>query len=434
MIQNKMELISNTTTEFKKARSDILEILEHALRATHPRIFLRRALERLDLNADRIFVVGFGKASGQMAVETENVLGDRICGGVVITTSPQETKKIKILIGGHPMPTEKSVFATKSLLEVVDMAKYDDLVICLVSGGGSALLTLPKKGVSLRSLTKTNELLLRSGADINEINAVRKHLSQIKGGQLAARAHPARLTSLIISDVVDDRADVIASGPTVPDESTYADAIEILRKYDLWARVPQDIRSVLEEGYAGTGDLADTPKSTDAVFERVHNEIILTNKIMLSSAKEKAQKLGYSTMIMDDVIGEAKLEGTRHLKNIRDAKHPSCLISGGELTVKVKGSGKGGPNQEFVLACLNEIAKERIVIAAVDSDGIDGFTDAAGAVADGNSLKRAEEFGLDSKDFLENNNSYNFFKKMDDLIMTGKTGTNLNDLRVILFF
>ncbi|HIH37011.1 MAG TPA: glycerate kinase [Methanocellales archaeon] len=432
MIQNKMELISNTTTEFKKARSDILEILEHALRATHPRIFLQRAFERLDLNANRIFVVGFGKASGQMAVETENILGDRICGGVVITTSPQETKRIKILIGEHPIPAEKNVFATKSLLEVVDMAKYDDLVICLVSGGGSALLTLPKQGVSIRSLTKTNELLLKSGADINEINAVRKHLSQIKGGQLAARAHPARLTSLIISDVVGDRADTVASGPTVPDESTYADAIDILRKYDLWARVPENIRRVLEEGYAG--NLADTPKSTDSVFESVHNEIILTSKIMISAAKEKAQKLGYSTMIMDDVIGEARLEGPRHLKDIQHVKHPSCLISGGELTVKVKGSGKGGPNQEFVLACLNEIAKERIVIAAVDSDGIDGFTDAAGAVADGNSLKRAGEFGLDPKKILENNDSYNFFKKMGDLIMTGKTGTNLNDLRVVLCF
>ena len=427
-----MELTSNATSEFKKARSDVLEILEHGLWATHPRRVLQRAIKRLDLSVNRIFVVGFGKASGQMAVELENMLGDKICDGAIITTSPQATKRIKIFIGKHPLPSDKNVFATKSLLEVVDMAKSDDLIICLVSGGGSALLTLPKQGVSIRSLTKTNEFLLKSGAEIHEINAVRKHLSQIKGGQLAARTHPARLTSLIISDVVGDRADVIASGPTVPDESTYADAVNILRKYDLWSRVPQDVRMVLDEGYAG--NLAETPKATDSVFEKVHNEIILNSKTMLSAAKEKAQKLGYSPMILDVITGESRVEAPRQVKAIKSVKRPSCLISGGELTVHVKGSGKGGPNQEFVLACLGEIAKERIVIAAVDSDGIDGFTNAAGAVADGNSLKQAGELGLDPTVFLENNDSYNFFKKMGDLIMTGQTGTNLNDLRALLWF
>ncbi|MFC1787211.1 glycerate kinase [Halobacteriota archaeon] len=432
MIQNKIELVSNATNEFKKARFDILEILEHALGATHPRRVLQRAVERLDLSADRIFVVGFGKASGLMAVELENILGDIICGGVVITTSPQETKRIKILIGDHPIPSEKNVFATKCLLDVIDMAKSDDLIICLISGGGSALLTLPKQGVSIRSLAKTNELLIRSGAEIDEINAVRKHLSQIKGGQLAARTHPARLISLIISDVVGDRTDVIASGPTVPDESTYADAVDTLRKYDLWSRLPKDVMRVLEEGCAG--NLAETPKPKDSIFERTHNEIILTSKTMLSAAKEKAQKLGYSAVIMDAITGECRTEAPRQVRAIKRVKRPSCLISGGELTVQVKGSGKGGPNQEFVLTCVNEIAEEGIVIAAVDSDGIDGFTNAAGAVADGNSLKQAGELGLDPKVFLENNDSYNFFNKMGDLIMTGKTGTNLNDLRAILYF
>ncbi len=426
-----MELISNATTEFKKARSDLLEILECGLGAAHPRLVLQKVVERLDLSADRIFVVGFGKASGQLAFELENILGDIIWGGVVITTSPQETKRIKILIGDHPIPSKKSVFATKSLLEVVDMAKSDDLVICLISGGGSALLTLPKKGVSIKSLAKMNELLIKSGAEIDEINAVRKHLSQIKGGQLATRIHPARLTSLIVSDVVGDRLDVIASGPTVPDESTYVDAVETLRKYDLWARVPTDIRNVLEGGCAG--NLAETPKSKDSIFERVHNEIILTSKTMLSAAKEKAQKLGYSTVIMDAITGESKTEALRQIRVIKKLKRPSCLISGGELIVKVKGAGKGGPNQEFVLACVSEIADERIVIVAMDSDGIDGFTNAAGAVADGNSLKQAGKLDLDPKAFLENNDSYNFFNKMGNLIITGKTGTNLNDLRAILY-
>ncbi|MDI6639763.1 MAG: glycerate-2-kinase family protein, partial [Methanocellales archaeon] len=276
--------------------------MEHALQAAHPRRALQHAIEHLDLSVDRIFVVGFGKASGQMAVELENILGDRICDGAIITTSPQATKRIKILIGEHSVPAEKNVFATKSLLKLAEKVKSDDLVICLVSGGGSAPLTLPKQGVSIRSLAKTNELLLRSGARIDEIN-VRKHLSQIKGGQLAARVQ-ARLASLIISDVVGNRADVIASGPTTPDESTYADAVEILRKYDLWARVPPDVRRVLEEGRAG--NLAETPKAADPVFEKVHNEIILDSKIMLSAAKEKAQMLGYSPMILDAVTGESR--------------------------------------------------------------------------------------------------------------------------------
>ena len=432
MIQNKIELVSNATKEFKKARFDVLEILEHALGATHPRRALRRVIKRPDLSVDRIFVVGFGKASGFMAVELENILGDIICDGVVITTSHQETKRIKILIGDHPIPSEKNVFATKCLLDLVETAKSDDLVICLISGGGSALLTLPKQGVSIRSLAKINELLIRSGAEIDEINAVRKHLSQIKGGQLATRTHPARLMSLIISDVVGDRIDIIASGPTVPDESTYADAVDTLRKYDLWSRVPKDVRRVLEEGCAG--NLAETPKPKDSIFERVHNEIILTNKTMLSAAKEKAQKLGYSAVIMDDIKGESRTEAHRQVRVAKRLKRPSCLISGGELTVKVKGSGKGGPNQEFVLACVSEIAEEGILIAAVDSDGIDGFTNAAGAVADGNSLKKAGELGLEPRVLLENNDSYNFFNKMGDLIMTGKTGTNLNDLRAILYF
>ncbi len=432
MIQNKMQLISNATTEFKKARSDVLEILEFALGATHPRQILRKVVERLDLSADRIFIVGFGKASGQMAFELEKILGETICGGVVITTSPQETKRIKILIGNHPIPSEKNIFATKRLLEVVDTAKSDDLVICLISGGGSALLTLPKKGVSIRSLAKMNELLIKSGAEIDEINAVRKHLSQIKGGQLAARIHPARLTSLIISDVVGDRSEVVASGPTMPDDSTYVDAVDTLRKYDLWARAPTDARSVLESGCAG--NLAETPKSKDAVFERVHNEIILTSRTMLSAAKEKAQKLGYSTVIMENTTGESRKEALRQIRVIKKLKRPSCLISGGELIVKVKGAGKGGPNQEFVLACVSEIADEGIVIAAMDSDGIDGFTNAAGAVADGNSLTQAGKSDLNPKAFLENNDSYNFFNKMGDLIMTGKTRTNLNDLRAILYF
>ncbi len=450
MIQNKGGLVSNSSVDFKKARADALDILEYALERVRPRFAIQRAvriegeilwLDELSVNLNevgRIFIIGFGKASGQMAAELERVLNDRISDGVVIVKHGCSTKaltqkagnEIKIITGQHPVPTVENVKATERLLKMIDKAGPRDIVICLISGGGSALLTLPKQGISIKDISKTNELLIKSGASIDEINAVRKHLSQVKGGQLAARTHPARLVSLIISDVVGDRLDVIASGPTAPDTSTYSDAVGVLQKYGLWMRVPSSVRMTLEGGRRG--HLPETPKDGDPIFESVYNKIILNNHVMLSAATEKAMENGYSPYIIQNATGESRAEALKQLKDALKLKTPSCLISGGETTVKVTGSGKGGPNQEFVLACVEEIAGKRIVVAAIDSDGIDGFTDAAGAVADGNSLRRAMKLGLSPTKFLEDNDSYHFFKKYGNLVMTGQTGTNVNDLRLFL--
>lgn len=446
MIQNKEELISNSSGDFRDARADILEILEYALEKVQPKFAIQRAvridgdalrLDELSINlgeVKRVFVIGFGKASGQMAIELEKVLKDRISDGVVIVKrgSAQKARKIRIITGQHPIPTMKNVKATERLLELVDEAGARDVIICLISGGGSALLTLPKQGISIEDLSRTNELLIKSGASIDEVNAVRKHLSQVKGGQLVAGAHPARLVSLIISDVVGDRLDVIASGPTAPDESTYADAIKVLQKYGLWRRMPSSVRRILESGQRG--DLPETPKDDNPIFESVYNRIILSNHVMLSAAAEKALEDGYSPHIVQDVTGESRVEALKQLEDALRLKPPSCLISGGETTVKVIGSGKGGPNQEFVLACVEKVAGKRMVVAAIDSDGIDGFTDVAGAVADGNSLQRAVELGLSPTKFLEDNDAYHFFKKNKDLLLTGQTGTNVNDLRLFLCF
>jgi len=446
MIQNKETLISNASGDFKEARADALEILEYALEKVQPKFAIQRAvrveddtlcLDELSINlseVERIFAIGFGKASEQMAIELEKVLNDRISDGVVIVKhdSARKTGKIRIITGQHPIPTGENIKATERLLEMVDDADARDIIICLISGGGSALLTLPKQGISIEDLSRINGLLIKSGASIDEINAVRKHLSQVKGGQLVARAHPARLVSLIISDVVGNREDVIASGPTAPDKSTYADAIRVLQKYGLWRRVSSSIRRTLE--YGERGDLPETPKDDDPIFESAYNRIILSNHIMLSAAAEKALELGYIADAIQDIAGESRVEALKQLESALRLKTPSCLISGGETTVKVTGSGKGGPNQEFVLACVERIAGKRVVVAAMDSDGIDGFTDAAGAMADGNSLQRAVELGLSPTKFLDDNDAYHFFKKTKDLILTGQTGTNVNDLRVLLRF
>jgi len=446
MIQNKEGLVSNSSGDFREARADVLEILEYALERVQPEFAIQRAvrveggtlwLDELPIDLSevkRVFVIGFGKAAGQMAIELERVLNDRISDGVVIVKggSAQKARKIRIITGQHPIPTMENVKATERLLEMVDNADAGDIIICLISGGGSALLTLPKQGISIEDLSKTNELLIKSGASIDEINAVRKHLSQVKGGQLVAMAHPARLVSLIISDVVGDRLDVIASGPTAPDKSTYADAIKVLQKYGLWRRVPSSVRRTLESGQGG--DLPETPNDDNPIFESVYNRIILSNHVMLSAAAEKALELGYKPHIIPDATGESRAEALKQVEAALRLKPPSCLIGGGETTVKVTGSGKGGPNQEFVLACVERVAGKRIVVAAIDSDGIDGFTDAAGAMADGDSFQRAVELGLSPTKFLGDNDAYHFFKKMEDLVLTGQTGTNVNDLRLFLCF
>ncbi len=312
-------------------------------------------------------------------------------------------------------------------------------MLTLISGGGSALFTLPVEGVSLDDLTALTRLLLASGAEIQEINTLRKHLDRVKGGQLTRLLAPARVASLILSDVVGDPLDAIASGPTVPDPSTYAQANAVLEKYDLMDRVPASIRSHLERGQRG--QLPETPKPGDPIFERTANQIIGSNRLAARAAAEQARREGLSADILTtSMTGEARLEGLKFARRgallaAGETPRPACLISGGETTVTLQGDGLGGRNQEFVLAAVTEIGGlDQIALVSLATDGGDGPTDAAGAVASGETLLRARQLGLDPDDFLARNDSYHFFEPLGDLLKPGPTQTNVNDLAFFFAF
>jgi glycerate 2-kinase len=313
----------------------------------------------------------------------------------------------------------------------------NDLVICLISGGGSSLLELPVEGMTLDELRTMTDALLRCGATINEMNAVRKHLSQVKGGRLARLAQPAQVLSLILSDVLGSPLDVIASGPTAPDSSTFAGALGVLERFKLREQVSPRILTHLESG--ARGRISDTPKAQDPLFARVMNVIVADNSTACESAANDARTRGYRTRLLStQVQGEARVVGAELAKEargtlVRGEALPACFIVGGETTVTVPGKGKGGRSQELALAAAREVAGlNSVVILAAGTDGTDGPTDAAGALADGTTLARAREHGLDADEFLANNDSYNLFRALDDLIITGPTNTNVNDLVVVL--
>jgi len=319
----------------------------------------------------------------------------------------------------------------EKILDVVKLCGKNDLLIVLISGGGSALLCKPR--VDLEDLQNTTDLLLRSGADINEINTIRKHLSYVKGGHLAKYAKGV-VVSLVISDIVGDPLEFIASGPTCPDSTTFSDAKKVLEKYDLWMKIPTKVRNVIEDGVSGSID--ETPKRDDPIFEYVFNYIVANNEIACNAAEEKAKKIGYQTMLLTtSLTGEARDIG-RYLVDkadkYRKEEKDFVFISGGETTVTIKGNGRGGRNQELVLEAVGSIAEGDIVLASFATDGVDGKSDAAGAIADGFTLSRGEQKGLDPNDFLKENNSYEFFKELDDLFMTGPSGTNVMDIQVII--
>jgi len=323
-------------------------------------------------------------------------------------------------------------------MAIVEQAKEDDLVICLISGGGSSLMPLPHEGISLKDKQELTNALLKSGAEITEINAVRKHLSAFKGGWLAKKAYPATILNLVLSDVIGDPLDSIASGPTVPDTSTFSDARKILEKYDLWLKVPVSIRKIISEGARGL--LEETPKANDLVFEKVHNLVIGNNRTAILAAIDFLGSKGLNTLILADMLaGEAKEVGKALAKVASegfvctDTSRSLGIVAGGETTVTVRGKGLGGRNQELSLsAALNLKEYKECVIASFSTDGVDGPTDAAGAIIDGSTLKRARQLGLDPKKYIANNDSYSFFSKLGDLICTGATGTNVNDLSVII--
>jgi len=387
-----------------------------------------------------IYVIGAGKASALMAKEIETVLGNRITKGHIIVKHGHGCTLEHILVteAGHPTPDEPGFRATSEIVQLMHQVGEDDLVLCLISGGGSSLLTDYPEGSSPEDLILLNQLLLKSGADIQEMNSVRKHVSHIKGGQLARIIFPATLVSLILSDVIGDSLDVIASGPTSPDTATFGDALQILKKYNLTERIPSSILRHLTLGSQGL--IAETPKTGDPAFRKTDNLIIGSNLIALQAASQKAIALGYNVSIVtSELNGDAALAAEQIVQNAiliqNDPSRPNpfCLLYGGETTVQVTGTGLGGRNQHLALcaAFLLEIT-EGITLLSAGTDGNDGPTDVAGAVVDGSTLQDVNTLKIDPRDYRNRFDSYHFFQQAGGHIRTGSTLTNVMDLIVVL--
>lgn len=400
---------------------------------------LQVAEKRFPLSRFRhIYVLAAGKAAASMSRGVEKVLGDKITNGHVVTKygHGMNLNYLTLTEAGHPIPDAEGVKGTQKIVNIARKATEDDLVICLISGGASALMADFPEGVTLDDLKRTNELLTKCGANITEINTVRKHLSKIKGGQLARILFPATTVCLILSDVVGDRLDVIASGPTVGDSSSFADALTIIDKYSLQNRLPSSVLHYLLEG--ADGSIADTPKPDNPVFQNVHNYIIGSNGIALESSAKKAVELGFETHTVTDSIQEDVTETANFiLKTIDNQKptgnKPVCLLFGGEPTVKVSGKGLGGRNQHLALYLATKICcKKNITILCAGTDGTDGPTDAAGAVVDYETATKAVEKGIDPNHYLTDCDSYRFFQQVGGHIITGNTGTNVMDIIVVI--
>ncbi|MBI5666324.1 MAG: glycerate kinase [Nitrospirae bacterium] len=436
-------------------RKSAIDIFYSALKAVDPYESVKghtdkvRSLYRSG-NFSRLIVIAIGKAAYPMVNALEDDLIDIIDAGIVITKyghvegqAPRvrgQGSKIKIREAGHPLPDDNGVKGTEEIIKLLRDADEHTLVVCLISGGGSALLVSPYEGITLKEKQDITLLLLNAGADINDLNCVRKHISKVKGGRLAEIAYPARMISLILSDVIGDRLDVIASGPTSPDSTTYDDALSILRKYKLLDKTPHGVLDVLNKGADGL--VPDTPKEGNVIFRRIDNIIIGSNRMALDAAREKAEELGFHAEIISaGLAGEAREIGKWLADKVRSnssssssrSNRPKCFISGGETTVTVKGNGLGGRNMELALAFAMEIEGiAGITLLSAGTDGTDGPTDAAGAIVDGETISRAKAAGLDPEAYLANNDSYTFFKKTDNLFIPGPTGTNVMDMQIVV--
>lgn len=428
-------------------------IFDAAVRAVDPAEAIRSHLAcrgtRLTIGRDevdlesigQVVVVGLGKAGAPMAAAVEKILGDRIVRGVVVTKygHVQATRTIRIHEAGHPVPDDAGIAGAQAVLDHVAGLGPKDLVLVLISGGGSALTPAPVDGITLAEKQALTKALLACGADIREMNTLRKHISRIKGGQLARAAAPARVFTLILSDIVGDPLDAIASGPTVPDPRTYADALAILDKYRIRREIPASIRTHLEAGAAGR--VPETPKPDDPLFTRVKSVMVASNIHALQAAKAEAQRLGFRAAILSSFVeGETREIARMHAALALEVRAsgnpfapPVCLITGGETTVTLKGKGKGGRNQEFALAAALDIAGlPDVVVLSAGTDGTDGPTDAAGALADGETEARALALGLKPRAALDDNDAYPFFERLGDLVITGPTRTNVMDVRLVL--
>lgn len=422
----------------KTLRRHALEIFRAGLAAADPADAVIKYLKKRKFDRfERVFVLGAGKAGATMARAAERVLGSRITAGLINVKDGHLAKLRRIELNecGHPIPDARGVEGARRIAELASNAGAGDLVLCLISGGGSALLPLPAEGITLEDKQETTRHLLACGATIHEINAVRKHLSAIKGGHLAMLARPAKVMALLLSDVTGDDLSVIGSGPTAPDESTFADALAVLDRYHIRAKVPQPVRDRLEAGERG--EFAETPKQ----LNNVQNVIVGSNRLAVDAAERKAKELGYRTLVLSTTIeGETRDVARMHAAMAREivasnrpARKPACLLSGGETTVTLHGTGLGGRNQEFALAAALDIAgTQRVVVLSAGTDGTDGPTDAAGAIADSETIHRSTTLGLDAKRSLAGNDSYHFFDSLGDLVKTGPTGTNVMDIHVIL--
>lgn len=442
----------------RNMRSEALSLFQTSVKAVNPYEAIRRFVQvdgnrlfigqksqpqtELDLKKyEHIFLVGGGKATAPMALAMEDLLGKRIKKGIINVKYgfTEDLSFTTIIEADHPLPDRNGVEGTKKILALLENAGERDLVFSLISGGGSALLPHPAGNISLEEKQAITKNLLKCGASIDEINAIRKHISASKGGQMARVASPATTVNLMLSDVVGDRMDVIASGPFVPDMSTFKDSLQILEKYEL-EDIPLSVKEHLQRGIDNS--IPETPKEGDPLFDKVYNIVIGSNILSLEAAREGAEKHGYKCIILSSMIeGETRDVADVHvaiarevLKTGRPVQPPACIISGGETTVTIYGTGLGGRNQEFCLKAAMGIEDfpPRVVILSGGTDGNDGPTDAAGAIVDPLTINRGKEKGLDASEYLANNDSYHYFEKTGDLLLTGPTNTNVMDVRFIL--
>lgn len=436
-----------------KLRKDAVSIFEAGVKAADPVTAVLNHFSRkgdtLDIAGkkyalsefENVYVIGMGKAAASMALAVEGVLGERLSSGIVNVkyghTAPLH--KVSINEAGHPLPDDAGLRGAREIIDLLRGTGENDLVICLISGGGSALLPVPAEGLTLADKQGLTKTLLECGATIHEINALRKHVSAVKGGRLARLAYPSTLVSLILSDVIGDDLDAIASGPTVPDSVTFAGCGAVIDKYGLRGKIPASVESYIDKGINGGAE--ETPKPCDPAFLKTQNVIVGSNMLSAIAAKKKAAELGYESLLLSTYIhGEteevAKVHGAIAIEIAHSGnplRPPACIVSGGETTVTINGPGLGGRNQEFVLAAAIEIdGLDNVVILSGGTDGTDGPTDAAGAIADGSTIRRAAGLGLNARTSLSQNDSYNFFAPLGDLLITGPTNTNVMDLRLIL--
>lgn len=449
-IRNSSDLIKGSLVN-QHARRFVLELLEAALVAANPSQMVDTALQvkgsqlsffnhQIDLDATNgIYLVGAGKATGRMAEAAEEILGNHITDGLIVvppnTTEEYTLNRVQIKEGGHPLPTPSSLSATKQIMTLIDNSPQDALILSLFSGGGSALFTLPTTDITLKDLQHTTTLLLQSGVPIDSINTLRKHLSQVKGGQFALQVHPRHHWILLVSDVPGDQLDMIASGPTLPDPTTFHSASKILTEYQLWEKIPHQIREHIQAGLEGI--VEETPKPGDPVFERTVNRLVGSNHDACTAALNSAQQKGFKVRILTtDCQGEARQVGEQLgalAQRLTSEADSQVVIVGSETTVTLRHPGKGGRNTELIASTLPFLQKhEGLVIASLATDGIDGPTQYAGAIADNYSFERAQSLNINPEELLARNDTYTLFEALNDHIFTGPTHTNVRDVTIIL--